>query len=107
MTLHIKDGVGLAGLQHEALWAIDRVNEVFDMHSVDCWVTSARGDQHSNHSHHYKGLAVDFRNRHLNPRQSVEIVAQMEHVLGPEYQVIVESSHIHVEYDPKHKPEYQ
>lgn len=107
MTLHIKDGVGIAGLQHEMLWAIDRTNEIFDMHGMDCWITSARGDQHSDHSHHYKGLAVDFRSRHLTTPKIVAITQQMERVLGPEYQVIIESSHIHVEYDPKTKPEYQ
>jgi hypothetical protein len=99
--LQVKTGVLLAGLQPEMLIAIDAANLVYSVHNKDCVITSARGDTHSNHSHHYKGLAVDLRTRHLVEPVKIKIVDALQTALGAEYQVIPESTHIHVEYDPK------
>ena len=104
--LRVKDGVSLYGLQPEMLWAIDRVKECYEQLGEHCTITSARGDRHSSKSRHYSGLAVDFRNRNLDSNQKAEIDGLMREALGIQYDVIPEPTHIHVEYDPKHAPEY-
>jgi hypothetical protein len=104
--LHVKEDVKLYGLQPEALWAIDRVEEVFNHNGRHCTITSARGDSHSSHSHHYKGLAVDFRTRHLSETEKQKITRDVIHVLGTDYDVVLESNHLHIEYDPSRIEEY-
>ena len=48
---------------------------------------------------HYKGCAVDIRSRDmLNPL----LVSQgLNNILGPDFDVIFEGDHIHIEYDKK------
>lgn len=106
MVLHVKEDVKLYGLQPEALWAIDRVEEVYDHNGKHCTITSARGGSHSSHSHHYKGMAVDFRTRHLTEAEKQKIYTDVRHVLGEDYDVVLESDHLHIEYDPSRKEEY-
>ena len=102
--LKFKEGVSIFGLQPEILWAIDRATEVFAQFGRDCVVTSARGDVHSRKSRHYSGLAVDLRIRHLgNPQAVADGLAQK---IGEAFDVVLESTHIHVEYDPKTAPKY-
>jgi len=52
-------------------------------------------------SKHYEGMAVDLRTFFFT-REEVENVATDLHAeLGEDYDVVVEPTHIHVEYDPK------
>ena len=104
--IKIKDGVALSGLKEEMLHAIDVMNAVFAEYGVDCVVTSARDAGHKDHSHHYKGLAVDIRSKHL-PDHTTKLVIEhrIKLELGPDYQAFLENAnrlqeHYHVEYDP-------
>ena len=66
-------------------------------------ITSARDGIHSAGSLHYYGLAVDIRASEAWGYKYDEILAlvdQLEDHLGDEYDVVLESDHIHVEYDP-------
>lgn len=100
--LRFKDGVSLYGLQPEMLWALDRCVEAWE---GDVTVTSARGDKHSVGSKHYSGYAVDLRTRDLNESQIRIILEALRFILHG-YDVILESTHIHIEYDPKEPSEY-
>ena len=105
--LQFKDGVPIFGLQPEILYAIDRTNEIYDRHGVDCVITSSRyGDRHSYGSLHYSGGAFDVRTRQLTEGQINDVVADLKSELGRDYDVIFESNHIHVEYQPKAAMEY-
>lgn len=106
--LVFKKGVTCYGLQPEMLRALDKATAIFAEHNRDCVCTSARGGRHGMHSHHYKGLAIDLRTRHLPDPISngVTIAAELRESLGDEYQVINEDTHIHIEYDPSHKEAY-
>ena len=92
----LKDGVGLAGLQPEMLWGIDRI----ERENISLVITSARDGVHSKHSHHYKGLAIDLRVWDID--DTAAMCRKIRGMLGSEYQVIDESNHIHIEYDPEH-----
>ena len=97
-------GVKLSGLQPEMLEACDVAEAVYAYFDKDCIVTSGRDPHHSDYSHHYKGLAIDLRTRHLSATETIHIHEQLQMRLGDEYQVILETDHIHVEYDPRKMP---
>lgn len=65
-------------------------------------ITSILDGKHGPNSLHYKGLAFDLRTRHLKDLPNVNMIArQIRDELGRNYDVVVESDHIHVEYDKK------
>ena len=82
--LLVKEGVSLYGLQPESLWALDVATQVFqEKAGLDCVLTSGRGGKHGAFSHHYKGLAVDLRRRHvLDETMLEEIVKSIRERLG-------------------------
>lgn len=63
-------------------------------------VTSGIDGSHSRQSKHYAGLAEDYRTRDVDPVNLVLMVAEVRSLLGGAYDVVLESDHLHVEYDP-------
>lgn len=103
--LSFKNGVKgycKAGCVRPQVWdAIETAARVYADFGYDCIVTSLCDGKHSKNSKHYEGNAVDLRIRHLldgEPQQIRDVIANR---LGVEYDVILENTHIHVEYDPK------
>lgn len=66
----------------------------------DVWVTSGNDGQHMDGSKHYTDEALDFRTRDFTLAQVHQWATAMRARLGVDYQVIVEPTHLHVEYDP-------
>lgn len=66
----------------------------------DMTVTSGNDSDHMIGSKHYSDEALDFRTKHLSKEQVTLLAAGVRSRLGPKYQAIVESDHLHVEYDP-------
>ena len=106
--MKIKEGVNLTGLRPEMSIALMVVESVYyDIVGQGVTVTSAVDGKHRNNSRHYIGLAVDIRTRDDDKCEqwSQEIKQQIAKVLrqnlGSNYDVVVESTHIHIEYDPK------
>ena len=64
-------------------------------------ITSARDGKHSGNSLHYDGKACDIRTRDLGHELTTKYAAALVTALGADYDVVVESDHIHLEYDPK------
>ncbi len=63
-------------------------------------VTSGTDSTHSASSLHYSGYAEDYRTRDISASALSSMVAQVRAQLGNGYDVILESDHLHVEYDP-------
>lgn len=99
MKLRIKDGVRLNGLRPEAIQIILAAARVWQWYDEpELVVTSAVRDPGPVQSLHPHGLAVDLRRwTNEDPEQLVKALAMY---LGGDYQVLLESDHIHVEYDP-------
>lgn len=97
--LYFKEGVNLTGLQPEALFGVDRCLDVFHARGLPLTITSARDGRHGKHSHHFKGLAWDIRIWEIED-EVAQVCNELREALGPDYQVIQEPDHIHVEYDP-------
>jgi hypothetical protein len=67
----------------------------------DMLITSGNDSQHMAGSRHYTDEALDFRTRHLTAEQKSILVQFVKLRLGPDYDVVLESDHLHIEYDPK------
>lgn len=67
----------------------------------ECVVTEGCGGTHSARSRHYDGLALDLRTNHMKPDHRAELAMNLTAALGPEFDVIMEADHLHVEHDPK------
>jgi len=70
------------------IWSIEREELV---------ISSTYEGNHSEGSLHYADLAVDIR-RNNHGRM---VRDELKNKLGRNYDVILESDHIHIEYDPK------
>lgn len=67
------------------------------------WITAGaeKASGRVPNSLHYKNRAFDFRISNLrNPESAQEWVFKIIEKLGPEYDVVLESNHIHIEFDP-------
>jgi len=64
-------------------------------------ITSARDSIHSAGSLHYYGRAVDLRTHYFGENTRSQIAEELQDILGDDYDVILHSTHIHVEYDPE------
>lgn len=67
------------------------------------WITSASDGEHMTGSKHYTGEAYDFRTRNVVGGQieCARWVTRLREELGSNYDVVLESTHLHAEYDPK------
>ena len=105
MGLMVKDGVRFASPEQAALIAV----MVFE----GCWrdlkldivnehphITGGVED-HEHPSKHVYGGAFDFRTRMLDEAQKEQLRALMKIRLGDGFDVVLEETHLHVEYDPK------
>lgn len=98
--MQIKPGVTLAGVQWQMFVAAIKVEEVYDHYEVACVITSGCDGKHMPTSLHYTGHALDFRTREFPVEALQEVRARLKAVLGPDYDVVLEKDHFHVEFDP-------
>lgn len=100
MQLSIKPGVRIRGISNEMLLGIMVAQSVFENFKEDMTITSITDGDHKAGSLHHTGEAVDLRSRDIEGNVLVQIVAQLRQHLGGYFDVVVETDHIHVEYDP-------
>ena len=103
--MKIKPGAHTAGFEFPIVFAAGVVQAVFSGYGQDVILTSGT-DSHLNRptSLHNKGLAADFRTRHIVPATLTLIVDELTKLLDPlGFDVILETTppHLHVEYQPK------
>lgn len=96
--IHFKPGVKVSGMTATAFRAVAVVLSVFERHGLDLVVTSITDGKHMPKSLHYEGKAFDIR---LPSGVAIGgIVLECRKALGPDFDVVWEPTHIHVEYDP-------
>ncbi len=93
--------VRLEGISPEMVLGAIIVAGVFDYFEQDAYITSCSDGQHKTGSRHHCGKALDFRTRIFELRELPALVSHVESMLGPEFFVLLEATHLHVEYDPK------
>lgn len=97
--MKLKDGVKLEGVQWQMFKAAIVAEAVFAKYGSELVITSACDGKHSRNSLHYKGLALDLRTWHVSGREQ-QVATELQRALGDEYDVVAESDHIHLEWDP-------
>jgi len=103
--MRLKDNsVSLGGLTSNLLFAIVVAEGVYNSHGVELVITSCNDGKHSTTSLHYAGSAVDIRSRNL-PEDITpqEVVGDIRQRLSIDFDVIEESDHIHIEYQPRRR----
>jgi len=98
----VKDGVDFGGeIKPTTRRIIDACEYVFGKYGIVPTITSATDGTHMANSKHYSGDALDWRIWESN-QQGVtnDIVNELKYYLGNDYDVILETDHIHIEYDP-------
>ena len=98
--MRLKKGVRIRGLRVEAAIALFMANEVCEKLGVEMVVTSGTEGKHSWGSLHFSGCAFDFRKWALSDN-GAEARKMLSEKLGAEFDVVLERTHIHVEFQPK------
>ena len=97
--MRLKPGVRALGLKPEILLAIMVAESVFLPDELV--ITSITEGRHSRGSEHYTGMAFDARIRDVGKSRAKEITRNIHVGLGDDYDVVLEETHLHVEFDPK------
>lgn len=97
----IKDRVRFASPEMAMMHASLVMMEVCREFGVDCVVTCGI-EEHEHPSFHVYGGGLDYRTRDLEHQARKELFsASASKRLGDGFDVVLESDHLHVEYDPK------
>ena len=92
----------MRGICPEMVFGHTIVSSVFTAHGLDVVVTSGTDGVHGRVSRHYSGAALDYRTRHITASGLKQRIAgEAKAALGQDFDVVLESDHLHVEYDPK------
>jgi hypothetical protein len=92
----------IQGISPEIVLGLILVKSEFEKYGADLVITSCTDGRHGKGSLHYCGKAVDIR---LPKTHAAEICVGMRVLLGPDFDVVLEKDHIHMEFDPKPKTE--
>lgn len=89
------------GLTPAMMFGVLVAERGFAKYGFDTEITCGSNGTHSKGSEHYVGNAIDFRIRHVPITAQITVVQYIKDALGDDFDVILESDHLHIEYDPK------
>ena len=99
--IKLKSGVSISGIQPEMVLALCIIERILLTYSVETVVTSAVDSKHGRGSLHFVGFAIDLRTRDMKPEKLAPVTLELQEALGDEFDVVLESNHFHIEYQPK------
>ena len=97
--ISLKHDVEINGIRPEIALAIAITHSVMIRRGWDLVVTSVRDGTHMEGSRHYSGCAFDVRTNFLKPEQISLLRNELAGALGPDFDVVIEPTHCHVEFD--------
>ncbi len=100
-SMRFKEGISLRHLQPQMVLASDVVATVYEQNGYACVITSGDEGVHAKYSLHYSGNALDYRTKHILESARAALASEIQEALGTQFNVILESTHLHVEFDPK------
>jgi len=71
---------------------------VYKKFNVECVMTEGSGGTHGKNSLHYVGNAIDLRTRDFKEGEVELMVKVLRDKLNEQYDVVIESDHVHVEF---------
>jgi len=96
----VKMGVDISRLNREARRSLEIVEREFNLYSLEAVITSTYEGDHMVSSLHYANDAYGIR----KPPHSITLILEsIRRDLGKDFDVVMESDHYHIEYDPKKK----
>jgi len=95
------ESVNITGLQIPIIFALNLADGIYNKYGQELIITSALDGVHMEDSLHYEGLAVDLRTYYFTPSQAISVRNEIANLLGSDYDVILEPTHLHIEYQPK------
>lgn len=98
--MRLKEGVKVSGIKPETILAMLVTERVFQKYGSELIITSICDGKHSPNSLHYSGLAFDARTRDIEQAQRLPLTEDVSDALGDEFDVVLEATHLHVEFDP-------
>jgi uncharacterized protein YcbK (DUF882 family) len=98
---YCKEGVRIQGIQPEMCFGLTIVSSNYHAMGYDCVITSANDGEHSEKSLHWAGAALDFRIKHMAEEDRWKLAHILQEALPDDFDVVLESDHIHIEYQPK------
>jgi hypothetical protein len=98
-----KTGTNANGVQPPTWYAVGVAEVVYKNHGMVLVVTSLTDGVHPDKKNiHGLGLAADIRTRDIPTEVLAVIFKELVEILDPlGYDIVIELSHIHMEYDPK------
>ena len=94
----IKAGVDISRLERNTRKGLQKAAYQYEFYGEEIVVTSTYEGNHGPGSLHYANQAFDARLPHAS---ADAIISGMINTMGPEFDVVQEKTHIHIEYDPK------
>ena len=104
MKIRMKKGVNLINLSREMREILPKVCKACTfINGKDYIVTITSGNdgKHMENSKHYENNAIDIRIKDMEINRHVGTTLRIRKEIGKKYDVILEKTHIHIEYDPK------
>lgn len=98
----LKASVSLEGVTDEMMKAAIVIETLTkSLIGREAIITAGTDGKHSDNSLHYSGNAMDFRTRDMKPMLRQIYRDKVADLLGNDFDVVLEATHLHVEYDPK------
>ena len=99
--MRLKKGAKINGLKTEILIGLMIAKSVYNDRGHEFIITEGTGGKHMDGSKHYIGQAIDIRTRNTPAEQHESIRSEIENKLTDDFDVVLHSTHIHLEFDPK------
>ena len=97
--MRFKEGVTINGVKPEVVLALTVCNGIYANYGQDMVVTSITDGIHGKNSLHYVGFAFDLRTKNFQYSADIDLVVKdIKEYLTEEFDIILESDHIHVEF---------
>lgn len=99
--MRFKHDVKIFGARAEIAMAAVVCDSVFREFGLDMIITSVVDGAHSRTSLHYSGAAFDIRRRNIEDDVLERLVPSLRYALTKDFDVVLEDTHIHIEFQPK------
>ena len=100
--MKIKEGAILSGISKVMMPVLILAEKEWRKYGKELVITSGLDGTHSAGSLHYYGQAVDCRTRYFDKTVRAKIAKSLAIKLGPAYNIVRHSTHMHIEYDPQY-----